>query len=204
MNGPICETHCAQRGAARESAECGMRSGLRVGGLYLPSLWGARPQEPCTSKSDSAPNTGGCYLTGEICYFNLYAALPELPPPKSPNVLNGQLMSFQLTCPMMAGGPELSRNEKDRFLYWQPTGPNPLNHRDGFSRPALRHGSLNPRFPGSLTSTFLRRNDISRSCVQNDEGDKEQSYMKILSILNFLAMKFTTRFLIFNSKDHAV
>ena len=37
----------------------------------------------------------------------------------------------------------LPNTERERFLYWQPTGPNPFNHRDGFSRPALYHGSLN-------------------------------------------------------------
>ena len=36
----------------------------------------------------------------------------------------------------------LSRHT-ERVLYCQPTGPYPLNHRDDFSRPALRHGSLN-------------------------------------------------------------
>jgi len=34
----------------------------------------------------------------------------------------------------------------ERILYWQPTGPNPLDHRDDFSRPALRHGRLNSLF----------------------------------------------------------
>jgi len=36
--------------------------------------------------------------------------------------------------------------ERERVLYWHPTGPNPLHHRDDFSRPALRHGSLNSLF----------------------------------------------------------
>ena len=36
--------------------------------------------------------------------------------------------------------------ERKRLLYRQPTGPNPLHHRDDFSRPALRHGSLNIPF----------------------------------------------------------
>ena len=31
-----------------------------------------------------------------------------------------------------------------------PTGPNPLHHRDDFSRPALRHGSLNSFFQVAL------------------------------------------------------
>jgi hypothetical protein len=34
------------------------------------------------------------------------------------------------------------RVDRERVLYLQPTGPNPHNLRDGFSRPALRHGSL--------------------------------------------------------------
>ena len=29
---------------------------------------------------------------------------------------------------------------RERVLYSQPTDPNPLTHRDEFSRPALRHG----------------------------------------------------------------
>ena len=37
----------------------------------------------------------------------------------------------------------------------QPTGPTPLNHQDDFSRPALRHESLNSHFSDSLKSTFL-------------------------------------------------
>ena len=45
--------------------------------------------------------------------------------------------------------------QRERVLDWQPTGPNPLDHRDDYSRPALRHGSLNSRFPSSLISTFL-------------------------------------------------
>jgi len=35
--------------------------------------------------------------------------------------------------------------------YWSES----TNHRDDYSRPALRHGSLNSRFPSSLISTFL-------------------------------------------------
>ena len=32
---------------------------------------------------------------------------------------------------------------RERVFYWQPTGSNPLHHRDDYSGPALRHGSLN-------------------------------------------------------------
>ena len=32
---------------------------------------------------------------------------------------------------------------KERVFNQQPAGPNPLNHRDDFSGPALRHESLN-------------------------------------------------------------
>ena len=46
---------------------------------------------------------------------------------------------------------------RERLLYWQPAGPNPLNRRDDFGRPALRYGSLKSFFLGSLTSTFLPR-----------------------------------------------
>jgi hypothetical protein len=34
------------------------------------------------------------------------------------------------------------RAATERLIHWQPTGPNPLHHRDDFSRPARRHGSL--------------------------------------------------------------
>ena len=33
--------------------------------------------------------------------------------------------------------------QREIVLHRQPTGPNSLNHRDDFSRPALRNGSLN-------------------------------------------------------------
>ena len=46
---------------------------------------------------------------------------------------------------------------RERVLYWYPTGPNPLNHLDDFSRPALLHWSLNPHFPDGLISSFLVR-----------------------------------------------
>jgi hypothetical protein len=42
--------------------------------------------------------------------------------------------------------PNMSASERGRLLYRQLTGPNPLNHRHEFSRPALRHGSLNSPF----------------------------------------------------------
>ena len=37
-----------------------------------------------------------------------------------------------------------------RARYRQPTGPNPLNTRDDFGKPALRHGSLNSLFQVAL------------------------------------------------------
>ena len=49
-----------------------------------------------------------------------------------------------LECPHK--GPSVE-TQTDRVLGWQPTGPNPLNHRDDFSRLALRHGSVNPNPP---------------------------------------------------------
>ena len=36
--------------------------------------------------------------------------------------------------------------ERESVMDRQPTGPNPLNDRDDFSRPALRHGSFNSLF----------------------------------------------------------
>ena len=43
---------------------------------------------------------------------------------------------------------------RERQLYRQPTGPNPINPRDDFSRPALRHRSLID-FSSCRTCTFL-------------------------------------------------
>jgi len=51
--------------------------------------------------------------------------------------------------------PPSCTRSPERLLYSQPNGPNPLNHLDDFSGPALRHGSLNSHFPGSLLSTFI-------------------------------------------------
>ena len=45
---------------------------------------------------------------------------------------------------------------RERVLYCQPTGPNPLNHRDDFSRPALRHGSLNQGADRCVARVFVR------------------------------------------------
>ena len=39
---------------------------------------------------------------------------------------------------------------RERVMYCQPTGPNPLNHRDGFSRRVLRRWSLNSLFQVAL------------------------------------------------------
>jgi len=44
------------------------------------------------------------------------------------------------------------RGDRERILHWQPTGPNPLNNRDGLSGPALRHGSLKSFFRGDRRS----------------------------------------------------
>jgi len=40
--------------------------------------------------------------------------------------------------------------ERGRLLHCQSTGPNPLHHRNGFGRPALRHGSSNCLFQVAL------------------------------------------------------
>jgi len=54
-------------------------------------------------------------------------------------------------------------NSKERVLYCQPTGPNPLHHRDDFSRPALRHGSLNSLVEWIRTSRLSIKNSHSLS-----------------------------------------
>ena len=42
--------------------------------------------------------------------------------------------------------PSHLQRRRRRVLYCQPTGPNPLNHRDDFIRPTLRRGCLNSLF----------------------------------------------------------
>ena len=49
--------------------------------------------------------------------------------------------------------PPLRLGEREIF-YWQPTGPNPLNRRDDFSRPALHHRSMNSLFQVALYLPF--------------------------------------------------
>ena len=44
--------------------------------------------------------------------------------------------------------------ERQRVLYLQPTGPNPHNHRDNVSGPALRHESSNLLFQVALYIPF--------------------------------------------------
>jgi len=52
--------------------------------------------------------------------------------------------------------PSLSaRSGRERHLCSQSPGPSPLNHWNDFSRPALRHGSLNSL--SALKQVFLRR-----------------------------------------------
>ena len=53
---------------------------------------------------------------------------------------------------------------RERNLYCQPTGPSPLDHRDDCSRKASCHGSLNSRFPGSLTIRSPLRENLCRTC----------------------------------------
>ena len=40
--------------------------------------------------------------------------------------------------------------EEETVLYRQPAGPNPLNHRDFWSRPPLHHGTSNSLFQAAL------------------------------------------------------
>jgi len=70
--------------------------------------------------------------------------------------LNWNPFSIRLKRPGHRRGPPPNERilfactERERDLYSQPTGPNPLNHRDDFSRPASRHGSLNSLFQVAL------------------------------------------------------
>ena len=52
------------------------------------------------------------------------------------------------------GAAEVTLNSED-VVYWQPTGPNPLDHRDDQTRPDLRHGRVSSCFSDGLMSTFL-------------------------------------------------
>ena len=47
-------------------------------------------------------------------------------------------------------GRSIRASRRERILYCQPTGPNPLHHLDDFGRPALRHGSSNSLFQVAL------------------------------------------------------
>jgi len=52
-------------------------------------------------------------------------------------------------------GPLRGITNRERVLYCQPTGPSPPHHLDDFSRPAMRHGSLNSLFRGLNFRTRL-------------------------------------------------
>ena len=51
----------------------------------------------------------------------------------------------------------------ERVLHRKLTGPNPLNHRDDLSRPALRHGSVNSLFQVALYLPSWRRPTLTSS-----------------------------------------
>ena len=56
----------------------------------------------------------------------------------------------------------------ERVSHEQPTGPNPLDHRDDFSRPALRHASLNSLSISTLPvqhPPFLDFTDIQETVI---------------------------------------
>ena len=60
---------------------------------------------------------------------------------------------------------------KQVLLHCQPTGPNSLNHRDEFSRPALRHGTSSRSSPsGSRYPLF-----INPQCQENANPDPEMA-----------------------------
>ena len=70
----------------------------------------------------------------------------------APSEGSARTVSKASTHPLRVG---LCGAEKEFFIdhLWSESS----NRRDDFSRPALRHGSLNSRFPDSLTSTFQVR-----------------------------------------------
>ena len=77
-----------------------------------------------------------------------------------PALLPLLLLFFLLSLSLSTNSHSLSHSES---FYQQPTGPNPHNNRDDFSRPAWRHGSLNP-----LSLTFFvqcGRPPIQRFCL---------------------------------------
>ena len=61
---------------------------------------------------------------------------------------------------------------RERVLYRHPTGPNPLNHRDDFSRPALRHGSLNSFFKAAYHHST--RHQYTRLVLSRCTGTRHQ------------------------------
>ena len=75
-----------------------------------------------------------------------------------------------------AGNMQKATRQRDRDLYLQPTGLGPLDYRDDCSRPALRHGSLNFPFRGSLTSTFL---DGLKRCRRQPGNQKGQPRLAV-------------------------
>jgi len=54
------------------------------------------------------------------------------------------------TCGPRGARTRTSPSNRERVVYLSPAGPNPLDQRDDFSGPFLRHGSLNSLFQVAL------------------------------------------------------
>ena len=88
--------------------------------------------------------------TKQITRRFLFSASDLLSPDSNSFPLGAQVVSGQWVAHVVFHAPShvrvLHAAERGRFLYRQPTGPNPLNHRDDLSGSALRHGILNSLF----------------------------------------------------------
>ena len=91
----------------------------------------------------TSPPRNRCTFLQSSCYFIENTRQPQRGPRRwlgrrGPSRLGGSRSVFHTS------------SFKGRKIYCQPTGPNPINHRDDFGRPALRHGSLNSPFQVAL------------------------------------------------------
>ena len=78
--------------------------------------------------------------------------------------------------------PRFLPAERDRVLYWQPTGPNPLNRRDDFSSPVLRHLRLNSVLQVALylPSYTCKERERAQSCVTTNRSQTNMAHVSQL------------------------
>ena len=85
-------------------------------------------------------------------------------------------------------------SQRERVVYGQPTGPNPLNHQDEFSRPALRHGGFNSLFQEDSVPEVCSvhagpdpGHDTGQDTGQDTKPDKEW-YRAALELVDLLLL----------------